>query len=275
MRRMMHAAVLVFAISSVANANPPQLRRIPALPTANAVPVSNQTNSPSDQTAPIAEPVPAQQNPPAQLINYGMPTPHSQLGIYMQCTDYSPNLWACYGAQRAAEQQRINRHVDGQCDCLKGARRLHHHACDCNGHSGCGDCSTGCSTAKAPCINRYKLGSMSTLYDQPSSGCGSIGGCKLGSGTGILGHGKWGSACETSSCGTSSCGSALGGVLYGSPSTPCGTPSGSPCASLSTPTGSSINTQTVGVPNPAGYTVQSTPSKTAFATPVGLQNNKR
>lgn len=215
MRRMMHAAALLFLTASTVQAQVNSFRALPALPASE-----RSILAPSEESYEVAgaqavvdqEPLTVGADAPCaspEFIPSGPCRTYSQLAVTMNCMDASPNLWCNYAAQRAALTARVMRHVDGQCNCFscggKTCSQLHSQPCS----SGCGSsCETGC----APRINRYKQ-PFSTFHNAPSSACGKGCGVSCGHTSGCE-SGTCGAAGVSESTGCSSCGNnSLGNAV--------------------------------------------------------------
>lgn len=170
MRRMMHAAVVFLAFSSLVNAQNnsspynmgDQSLLVQADEASNLQPVIMQ-DAPSLQLQPqVIQPT---------YMQAGCNRPYSQLAVTMNCSDCCPNIWENYASERAALAAKICEHIDGRCGCLTGRHCLHNQACGPCGSS-CGD--SGCHGKKS-CIgprNRYRE-PFSSLHNIPSVNCGS------------------------------------------------------------------------------------------------------
>ena len=187
---MMHATVLFLASFSTLQAQSPLLNPLPAYPAAqnsvlapsaevhNGDEISGESGGkysslPSSQSAPV-------------FIPHESGRPYSQLASYMNCNDWSPNIWNNYASERAAIANRISKHVDMRCCCFNCKHGLHSHA-SVAGECSTRNCSLGCKPKR---INRYKTPS-STLYNVPSDACGA-GICSV--------SGALGSPCDDQSC---------------------------------------------------------------------------
>lgn len=183
MRRMMHAMAIFLISATVAQAQS-KVRPItppPESESALSVGAEFEPEQASDsESLKISTNAPAdtaiQSNSPAQVamhgtefIPYGSDRPYSQLAIFMNCTQGSPNLWNSFACERAALVAKINHHVDGQCGCSKCRTHLHATA---SGPCGGEACNSGCSDKKvAGKVNRYRQ-PFSTLHAQRSDSCG-------------------------------------------------------------------------------------------------------
>lgn len=164
MRRMMHAAVFLVAISSFANAQSPF---VPARTVSDSVLLNTPEPDPAEA---VAEPAHGNTIHVApEMMRYDAGRSHSQLAAYMSCNDCSPNLWCNYSAERAALAAKLHRHL-GNCDCLNPARGLHSHACGAGCDGGCGIGLADKCGGKI--INRYRS-PMATLHAAPSTNCGT------------------------------------------------------------------------------------------------------
>ena len=161
MRRMMHAAVVFLAFSSLVNAqnNPSPY---------NMGEQSLLIQSDATSTSP---PVPMQEAPSLQIQPQILPSthalagcnrPYSPVAAVMNCNDCCPNIWEDYASDRAALSAKICEHINGQCHCFSGRQSLHKQAC-----SPCGS-SRGVIGPK----NRYRE-PFSSLHDIPSKNCGN------------------------------------------------------------------------------------------------------
>lgn len=168
MRRMMHAAVFLVAISSFANA---QSTYLPARTVSDSVLLT--TPEPDPAEAGVEQPAPTTVHVAPEMMRYDAGRGYSPLASYMSCNDCSPNLWCNYSAQRAALTAKLNRHL-GNCDCLNPMRGLHSHACGSGCEGGCGTgCNDGCADkCGGKIINRYRA-PMATLHAAPSANCGT------------------------------------------------------------------------------------------------------
>jgi hypothetical protein len=161
MRRMMHAAVVFLAFSSLVHAQN------------NASPynMGEQSLLIQSDEAGTPQPVPMQESPSLQIQpqiippNYmqaGCNRPYSQLAVVMNCNDCCPNIWENYASERAALAAKVCEHINGQCRCFSGRQCLHNQAC--------GPCGNSCGVIGPR--NRYRE-PFSSLYDAPSTNCGS------------------------------------------------------------------------------------------------------
>ena len=189
MRRMMHAAVVFLAFSSLVNAqnnsSPYNMGDQSLLIRADE---ANSSQPMSGQDAPSLQFQPQVIQPAS--MQAGCNRPYSQLAVSMACSDCCPNIWGNYASERAALAAKICEHIDGRCGCLTGRHSLHNQAC--------GPCGSTCGElgviGKKGCIsprNRYRE-PFSTLHNEPSVNCGSS--C-------LSKHlYKYGSACTDPSC---------------------------------------------------------------------------
>lgn len=166
MRRMMHAAVVFLAFSTLVNAQN------------NSLPDNRGDQSLLIQADEAKNPQPlSMQDAPSlqfqtQMIQpsymqAGCKRPYSQLAITMNCSDCCPNIWENYASERVALAAKICEHIDGRCGCLTGRNSLHNQACGPCGDSGC--------IGKNGCIgprNRYRE-PFSTLHNVPSVNSGN------------------------------------------------------------------------------------------------------
>jgi hypothetical protein len=184
MRRMMHAVAFLLLTTAWANAQS-DLNPLAVSPNADA-PYLQPARSPSDAIehqnsiavkvsgSPL-QPGAAPSHSSAEIAPTGCGCTYSQLALFMNCNETSPNLWSSYACERAKLTAHIYRHVDGRCNCFDNKRCLHAQP------------STPCAepSCDAPAIprigqriNRYKL-PLSSLYAEPSNcaepGCSTSG----------------------------------------------------------------------------------------------------
>ena len=177
MRRKMHAVAFLLAIAS------------PVLAQSS----SEEAVSPKSATTPSSQSQSAEVHDEAEFADgnathfaarqshvttpWGPRDPgytQSQLAAYMNCSNWSPNLWNNYANERACIAARISQHVEMQCKCFDGQCRLHSKT-SCLGSS---DCNCGnCKTGKLPiAINRYRQ-PLSKLHTAASDSCGAATSC--------------------------------------------------------------------------------------------------
>ena len=168
MRRMMHAAAFLLLNASFAQAQY-KVNLLQAIPDSDHS-VSTIRSDAVEITDSAAMRASTSQSMVAPtFIPFGSDRPYSQLSLYMNCNDCSPNLWNNYSSERAAIAACISRHVDGKCSCFDHKHCLHAQAASPCGDQGCG---AGCPKGNGHKLNRYRQ-PMSSLYCQSSSNCGS------------------------------------------------------------------------------------------------------